>query len=81
MALNILAATNLILSLGDKVSVQGVLALGGYFATYARSSIFMREFFFFIINFQKEKANILTSLIIPIVKSLQIELHSPNLLL
>ena len=55
MALNILAATNLILSLGDKVSVQGVLALGGYFATYARSSIFMREFFFSSLIFKKKR--------------------------
>ena len=37
--------------------------------------------FFFIINFQKEKANTFTLLIILIVKSLQIELHSTNLLL
>ena len=55
MALNILAATNLILSLGDKVSVQGVLALGGYFATYARSSIFMRDFFFSSLIFKKKR--------------------------
>ena len=39
------------------------------------------ENFFFIINFQKEKANTLTLLIIPIVKILQIELRSTNLLL
>ena len=37
--------------------------------------------FFFIINFQKEKANTFTILIILIVKSLQIELHITNLLL
>ena len=36
----------------------------------------MKQIFFFIINFQKEKAN--TLLIILIVKSLQIELHSTN---
>ena len=34
-----------------------------------------------IINFQKEKANALTLLIILIVQSLQIELFSTNLLL
>ena len=43
--------------------------------------IFMKQFLFFIINFQKEKANALTLSIILIVKSLQIELHSTNLLL
>ena len=73
MALNILAATNLILSLGDKVSVQGVLALGGYFATYARSSIFMRDFFFSSLIFKKKRQILLTLLIILIVKSLRIE--------
>ena len=36
---------------------------------------------FFIINFQKEKANALTILIILIAQSLQIELYSTNLLL
>ena len=40
---------------------------------FARSLIFMKHFFF-IINFQKEKANTFTLLIILIVKSLQIEL-------
>ena len=45
----------------------------------ARRLFFMKHFF--IINFQKEKANTFTLLIILIVKSLQIELHSTNLLL
>ena len=44
----------------------------------------MKQFyflFFFIINFRTEKANAFTLLIILIVKSHQIELHSKNLLL
>ena len=59
------------------VSVQGVVAILQH---YSRSLIFM-NIFFFIINFQKEKANTLTLLIILIVQSLQIELFSTNLLL
>ena len=64
-----------------KVSVQGVVALGGHFATLCQELDFYEAIFFFIINFQKEKANTFTLLIILIVKSLQIELHSTNLLL
>ena len=42
---------------------------------YAKRLIFMKQIIFvFITNFQKEKANTFTLLIIPIVKSLQIEL-------
>ena len=63
-----------------KVSVQGVVALGGYFATLCQGVDFY-ETFFFIINFQKEKANTFTLLIILIVKCLQTELPSTNLLL
>ena len=37
-----------------KVSVQGVVALGGHFATLCLEVDFY-EAFFFIINFQKEK--------------------------
>ena len=47
---------------------------------YARNLIFIKHFFF-IINSQKEKVNTLTLLIILIVKSLKIGLHSTNLLL
>ena len=65
----------------SKVSVQGVVALGGHFATLCQEVDFYEAIFFFIINFQNEKANTLTLLIILIVKSLQIELHSTNLLL
>ena len=61
------------------VSVEGVVALGGHFATLCQELDFYEDFFF-IINFQKEKANTLTLLIIPIVKILQIELRSTNLL-
>jgi hypothetical protein len=62
-----------------KVSVQGVVALGGHFATFCQELDF-NEAFFFIINFQTEKGNTLTLLFIVAVKSLQIELHSTNLL-
>ena len=65
----------------SKVSVQGVVTLGGHFATLCQEVDFYEVFFFFIINFQEEKANTFTLLIILIVKSLQIELHSTNLLL
>ena len=47
---------------------------------YARSLIFMKHFFSLHINFQNEKANTLTFLIILIVKRFQIELHGTNLL-
>ena len=63
-----------------KVSVQGVVALGGHFATLCQEVDFY-EAFSFIINIQKEKANTFTFLIILVVTSLQIELHSTNLLL
>ena len=56
-------------------------ALVGRFATLFQGVDFYEAIFFFIINFQKEKANTFTLLIILIVKSLQIELHSTNLLL
>ena len=71
----------MILSLGGKVSVHGVVALGGYFATLCQELDFYEANFFFIINFQKEKENTFTFLIVLTMKSLQIELHSTNLLL
>ena len=65
-----------------RVSVQGVVSLGGHFATLCR------EVDFYgvkrnknIIIFQKEKGNTFTLLIIFIVKSLQKEQNSTNLLL
>ena len=45
-----------------KVSVQGVVALGGHFATLCQVDFY--EAIFFIINFQIEKANTFTLLII-----------------
>ena len=65
-----------------RVSVQGVKSLGGNFAYLCR------EFDFYevkkkkiVIIFQKEKGNTFTLLIIFIVKSLQKEQNSTNLLL
>ena len=46
-----------------KVSVIGVVALGGHFATLCREVDFYEAIFFFIIFFQKEKANTFTLLI------------------
>ena len=61
------------------VTVQGVQSLGGHFATLCR------EFDFYEVKkniiFQKEKGNTFTLLIIFIVKSLQKEQNSTNLLL
>jgi hypothetical protein len=67
-------------SISPRVSVQGVKSLGGHFACLCR------EFDFYevkknIIIFQKEKVNTFTLLIIFIVKSLQKEHNSTNLLL
>ena len=65
-----------------KVFVQEVAALGGHFVTLCPEHDFYEaKKSFFIINFQKEKANTFTLVIILIVKSLQVELHSKNLLL
>ena len=62
-------------------SVQGIVALGGHFATLCRELDFYEAIFFFIIHFQKEKGNTFTLLIILIVKILQKEQNSTNLLL
>ena len=56
-----------------KFSVQGVVALGGHFATLCHEVDFYKALFF-IINFQKEKANTFTFLIILTVKSFQIQI-------
>jgi hypothetical protein len=61
-----------------RVSVQGVKSLGGHFACLCRL-IFMKKKNTII--FQKEKGNTFTHLIIFIVKSLQKEQNSTNLLL
>ena len=58
-----------------KVSAQIVVALGGHFATLGQDLDFY-EGKKIIIIFQKEKTNTLVK-----VKSLQIEVHSKNLLL
>ena len=70
--ISILAFQVLELCTQHKVSVQGVVALGGHFATLCREVGFYEATFFFIINFQKEKANTFTLSIILIVKSLPI---------
>ena len=64
----------------NRVSVQGVKSLGGHFACLCR------EFDFYDVKknniiFQKEKGNTFKLLIIFIVKSLQKEQNSTNLLL
>ena len=65
-----------------RVSVQGVESLGGHFACLCRGFEFYEViFFFFVIIFQKENGNTFTLLIIFIVKSLQKEQNSTNLLL
>ena len=66
----------------DRVSVQGVKSLGGYFACLCRGFEFYEvKKNFFVIIFQKENGNTFTLLIIFIVKSLQKEQNSTNLLL
>jgi hypothetical protein len=62
--------------------VQGVKSpLGGHFACLCRGFEFYEVNFFFVIIFQKENGNTFTLLIIFIVKSLQKEQNSTNLLL
>ena len=63
-----------------KVSVLGIVAVGDHFATLCQELNFYEAIFFFIINSQNEKANNFTLVIILIVKSLQIGLHSTKLL-
>ena len=63
-----------------RVSVQGVVSVGGHFATLCR------EFDFYEVKeninvFQKVNGNVFTLLIIFILKSLQKEQNSTNLLL
>ena len=65
-----------------RVSVQGVKSLGGHFACLCRGFDFFEvKKENFIIIFQKENGNTVTLLIIFIVKSLQKEQNSTNLLL
>ena len=66
----------------SRVSVQGVESLGGHFATLCRGFDFYEvKKNNFIIIFQKEEGNTFALLIIFIVKSLQKEQNSTNLLL
>ena len=66
----------------SRVSVQGVKSLGGHFACLCRGFEFYEvKFFFYVIIFQKENGNTFTLFIIFIVKSLQKEQNSTNLLL
>ena len=66
-----------------RVSVRGVKSLGGQFACLCRGFEFyeVKKDFFFVIIFQKQNGNIFTLFIIFIVKSLQKEQNSTNLLL
>ena len=68
------------LSVTPRVSVQGVKSLGGHFACLCRRFEFY-EVRKIVIIFQKENGNTFTLLIIFIVKSLQKEQNSTNLLL
>ena len=63
-----------------RVSVQGVKSLDGHFACLCRGSK-IYEVKKFVIIFQKENGNTFTLFIIFIVKSLQKEQNSTNLLL
>ena len=66
---------------GGRVSVQGVKSLGGHFARLCRGVEFYEVKKNFCHFFQKENGNTFTLLIIFIVKSLQKEQNSTNLLL
>ena len=64
-----------------RVSVQGVKSFGGHFACLCRGFEFYGVKKKFVIIFQKENGNTFTLFIIFIVKSLQKEQNSTNLLL
>ena len=64
-----------------RVSVQGVKSLGGHFAYLCRGFEFYEVKKKFVIIFQKENRNTFTLFIIFIVKSLQKEQNSTDLLL
>ena len=69
------------LCIEPRVSVQGVKSLGGHFACLSRGLEFYEVKKNIVIIFQKENANTFTLLIIFIVKSLQKEQNSTDLLL
>ena len=64
-----------------RVSVQGVISLGGHFACLCRGFEFYEVKKKFVITFQKENGITFTLLIIFTVKNLQKEQNSTNLLL
>ena len=65
-----------------RVSAQGVKSLGGHFPCLCQGFEFYEvKNIFFVIIFKKENGNTFTLLIIFIVKSLQKEQNSTNLLL
>ena len=69
-------------SFGSRFSVQGVVSLGGHFARLCREfDLYEVKKSNIIIIFQKENGNNFTLFIIFIVKSLQKEQNSTNLLL
>ena len=73
---------NLLLSyFNPRVSVQGIKSLGSHFACLCRGFEFYQVKKILFIIFQKENGNTFTLLIIFIVKSLQKEQNSTNLLL
>ena len=66
----------------NRVSVQGVKSLGGHFVCLCRGFEFYEvKTIFFVIIFKKENGNTFTLFIIFVVKSLQKEQNSTNLLL
>ena len=72
----------LISTIITRVNVQGVKSLGGHFACLCRGFEFYEvKIIFFVIIFQKENGNTFTLFIFFIVKSLQKEQNSTNLLL
>ena len=65
----------------SRVSVQGVKSLGGHFACLCRGLEFHEVKKKIVIIFQKENGNTFTLFIIFLVKSLQKEQNSTNLVL
>ena len=65
--------------MASKISVQGVVAIGGHFAALCQEVDVYEAFFY--ISFQREKTNTSTILIILTLKSLEMQLLGTNLLL
>ena len=70
-----------LLSIFTRISVHGVKSLGSHFACLCRGFEFYEVKKNLVIIFQKEEGNTFTLSIIFIVKSLQKEQNSTNLLL